>query len=414
MVAQKKSIEFATNESFPWDTFSHRLEPYEGSVVEIQSKIAQENLARKYFGKISGASFFSVSLKDVTSYHVLVEKLLGILNVLKSKKGNVVSFANRKHNTIFIACYDDDFSIEFKSKLEDSPTSDYDDDYYPSTVKENDYTDGCNFSFEIVGLDSRIQKILEEFKGKYDFLFSEKKDDKKVAVKFAYPGLRGNIEIEGRKFSSLPIEAIAENYKTSVIDQVHEMLEVVSNSQHGLVTINGPVGTGKSYLLRAILTELEKQNRRGVVCTPALKFLESAGVLIPVTSIGGKTAIILEDVGDLLVSDSSSRYLNETSNLLNFSEGLLSLLADCIVFLTFNHEIDKISDAIVRHGRCLAQIEVPLLPFEHAQKLVTTFTLTEKREYSLSEVYEMRRVAKNVTKRKTRATNTAKPLGFSR
>ena len=99
--------------------------------------------------------------------------------------------------------------------------------------------------------------------------------------------------------------------------------------------------------------------------------------------------MILEDVGEFLLEDNVSAHMDATMTLLNFSDGLQSILANTVFMLTFNSELGRISPAITRPGRCLAQIEVGKLPYLQALELVG-FAIPE-RPYTLAEVYQMRK-----------------------
>jgi hypothetical protein len=208
-----------------------------------------------------------------------------------------------------------------------------------------------------------------------------------IPVVFAWPSKNG-IDYRQQSFSRLKLQEVSENYSSDVIGSVEKLLEYARNVTHGLVVINGPVGTGKSYLIRSILSELTQ--RRAVVCIPATQFLEEAGLLTQVVANFQKSIIVLEDIGEVIAIDAAARYVDARANLLNFTEGFLSLLTDAIIIISFNYDIEKIDPAVLRPGRCLARIEINELPYEHAYKLVN-FEIP-KRKYSLAEIYEIRRV----------------------
>jgi len=97
---------------------------------------------------------------------------------------------------------------------------------------------------------------------------------------------------------------------------------------------------------------------------------------------------VLEDIGDLLAQDNVTHHLNATSNFLNLTDGLLSLLSDIVFIVSFNHDIQTINPALTRPGRCLGQIKVGKLPAEQVRDLVGFGVYGAS---TLAEVYEMRR-----------------------
>jgi len=209
-----------------------------------------------------------------------------------------------------------------------------------------------------------------------------------VPVTFAFPGGMKGPEYHTHSFEGLSLLDVEQNYSVGVIKVVRAFLDYAGEITHGIVLVSGPVGTGKSYLIRSILTEMKQ--RRAIICTPPTTFLIQAGLLAQVVANFRKSTIVLEDVGEVIAADAASIYMDARSNLLNFSEGFLSLLTDSVIVISFNYEIDKIDPAILRPGRCLANINVGELSYEHAQKLVS-FKIPN-RSYTLADVYELNRV----------------------
>ncbi len=229
--------------------------------------------------------------------------------------------------------------------------------------------------------------------------------DDLVPISFAMPSAHGVNEIE-REFSRLPLDSIAQNYSSELIPQVRRVLTIMEEVRNGILILHGPPGTGKSYLIRAILSEL-KGIRYPVVCTPPDHFLTNMTNLTEAATLGTdryypefegdddrpskerSTVVVLEDIGELLAMDNVSTRVNETSNLLNFTDGMMAMLANAIFLVSFNHDIGKISPALTRPGRCIGQLMVGNLSFEQARGLVDDVHALPKRPYTLAEVYHI-------------------------
>ena len=184
----------------------------------------------------------------------------------------------------------------------------------------------------------------------------------------------------------MPLDSIADNYTPDVVEKTRVLIEKLRTSKHGLVIINGPVGTGKTWLIRSILSEV--RDRRGIICTPPLGFLEQAGALNNAISGFERPLVILEDLGDMATKDAVTFHINQMSNLLNLTDGLLSMLSQAVFVLTFNYGVGEISEALTRPGRCLGHIEIGKLSRTQAEERTGVRPLKQS-SYSLAEVYEI-------------------------
>ena len=98
-------------------------------------------------------------------------------------------------------------------------------------------------------------------------------------------------------------------------------------------------------------------------------------------------------------------HVDTNAVLLNLSDGLLSLLVDVVVILSFNTKMEQLNPALLRPGRCLARLEAHPLAFHQAQGLLP-FPLKAGREYSPAKVYEMLRTG-------AEAAVTRREMGFA-
>lgn len=242
-------------------------------------------------------------------------------------------------------------------------------------------------SFEIYAIiDNKFESLIRS-KGFRNWTPRRADTQKETEVIFAFPSM-GQPQYKSKTFANLPLNTISCNYSAEVIDKTRALIDYANEVEHGLVVLNGPVGTGKSYLIRSILTEINMR-RTAVICNPATTFLNDIALLQAVAVNFDRSFLVFEDIGDILTIKAYQEYIDVKSNLLNISEGFLSLLMDTIILVSFNYDIKNIDPAVIRPGRCLANINVDLLPYNHARKLVS-FDIPEK-DYSLAEIYELRK-----------------------
>ncbi|EFC79621.1 DUF5925 domain-containing protein [Parafrankia sp. EUN1f] len=76
--------------------------------------------------------------------------------------------------------------------------------------------------------------------------------------------------------------------------------------------------------------------------------------------------LVIEDCDELLRGDARSVSGQALSRLLNLTDGLVGQGREVLVALTTNEPLARLHPAIVRPGRCLAQVEVGALPHEEA------------------------------------------------
>ena len=223
-------------------------------------------------------------------------------------------------------------------------------------------------------------------------------------VAFATAPRYGGVAFTYRNYGRERLDDVSHNYSPDVVSRVRDVIGLVRAGAHGLIIISGPPGTGKTHLIRAMMTEL-RDVRRAVVCVPPLEFLSSASLLLEAASSFDRALLVFEDLGDVLSPQAPMEHVDTNAVLLNLSDGLLSLLVDVVVILSFNTGMEALNPALLRPGRCLSRLEVRPLSFHQAQGLLP-FPLKAHREYSLAEVYEMRRTG-------AEAAVTRREMGFA-
>ncbi|MEU9133468.1 DUF5925 domain-containing protein [Kitasatospora sp. NPDC048540] len=156
---------------------------------------------------------------------------------------------------------------------------------------------------------------------------------------------------------------IRENYAGTAATRFDHLTDMTPAALGGsIVLMYGPPGTGKTTALRSLARSWRSWCGFEYVLDPE-KLFSSSGYLmtaaVPTTPRDSEwSALILEDCDELLRSDAKSSTGQGMARLLNLSDGILGQGGRTLLIITTNEDVHRLHPAIVRPGRCLAQVEV--------------------------------------------------------
>ncbi len=186
------------------------------------------------------------------------------------------------------------------------------------------------------------------------------------------------------------------NYNPKMVASYEHLLTCLDSKDPcgRMVIIDGPPGTGKTYLVRSIISSVEAT----FLMVPNTLFHQLSGpnllpVLLNARGLDRPLILIIEDADRALV-DRRNGSLEALSEILNLSDGILGEMLDVRIIATTNVERINLDKAIFRAGRLCTHLFVDVLEAEQAGEIYARLTgkdLERQECNTLAEVYRLAR-----------------------
>ena len=178
---------------------------------------------------------------------------------------------------------------------------------------------------------------------------------------------------------------INENYNDDIKPVLKDIKKFLNEQKSGLILLRGQVGTGKTNLIRHLITTFPKNY---ILVTNALASHLASPEFISFMLDHKNSVFILEDCEQILMARDQN-ISSAIANILNMSDGLMSDIFNVKFICTFNADINKIDDAILRKGRCFANYEFKPLCKEKTKVLLEkqNIHIDDPRPMTLAEIF---------------------------
>ena len=189
---------------------------------------------------------------------------------------------------------------------------------------------------------------------------------------------------------------IRDNYTPRAVAQFDNVVDQFSKKEPSgrLVVIHGPAGTGKTYMVRGLI-EACRNIRFVLVPSQMVPSMTAPGLAELLLRQRKPTCLVIEDADMLLVERMGDNMLS-ISTMLNLADGMFGTIADVRILCTTNAARLKLDSAMMRPGRLLEDIDVPMLPPQQAMSVYTRLAGGRSKSYeaqvTLAKIYEEARL----------------------
>lgn len=205
------------------------------------------------------------------------------------------------------------------------------------------------------------------------------KIENEIPYLFAFNGASDRIELMKLKFKKMNINLKA-NYNDDLpYDKITELLH---SKKSELILLNGLPGTGKTTLIKHMLSETERENLGKIIMFDynLLSNISFSGLINFLLNQKG-SIIVLEDCDKLLSKRESGN--NFMSTLLNMTDGIIGESLNIKFLCTFNSKDTQIDPALMRKGRLSLHYTFGKLCLDKTKSLCPNATSP----MTLSEIY---------------------------
>ncbi|THV37769.1 DUF5925 domain-containing protein [Glycomyces buryatensis] len=229
----------------------------------------------------------------------------------------------------------------------------------------------------------------------------EEPGDDKVDMGFWYRSARGPYR-STRSIAAPRWAEIEQNYSSGSGAALGKLMSTQAGEVAGrLVLLHGPPGTGKTTALRALAQEWGDWCQVDTVLDPEAFFADPSYLMEVIIGSemdlhlsdgesrgDGWRLMVLEDCDELIRGEAKEASGQSLARLLNLTDGLLGQGREIMVAITTNEPLNRLHPAVVRPGRCLAQIEVGALSAAESSDWLDGEPVST--EMTLAELYARR------------------------
>lgn len=212
----------------------------------------------------------------------------------------------------------------------------------------------------------------------------------------------GGLYLSNYKIEKINIDDLSINYGKKFIEINNTILNFINNSEKcGMILLHGSPGTGKTSYIKYLLGKIK--SKKIIYFPPYLSDIMTSPEFLPFIVENKNSVLVIEDAEKVIMSREDAVQSEGISNLLNISDGILGECVKCKVICTFNTDVQKIDNALLRKGRLVAKHKFESLSTDESKILVKHLNLDEsivKGPMTLAEIYNYKDNNFNVEEQK--------------
>jgi hypothetical protein len=188
-------------------------------------------------------------------------------------------------------------------------------------------------------------------------------------------------------FDELVLDDLYDEAYPSLCEPVARFVDRYLAASETVLVLQGSPGTGKTRLVRAILSEISKRkdDSARVLYTADRKALESDEIFVEFIT-GSHDAFVIEDADHLLLARSNGNH--DLHRFLAIADGVVRAQGRKIIFTTNLANVSDIDEALLRPGRCFANVRTRNLTRAEAAALLQRMSQSGACGAALDEVFQ--------------------------
>lgn len=305
---------------------------------------------------------------------------------------NIKNIRTIVEKNISIKYFSDDEFIEILENFLDKEIYYDGDDFIfieEDTIFKVEYSTRKKYLDVTVNIYSTTYKVAKQWSNKFeDYLSQYKVDIASFSVDWKYKG--------GSYTTTEYIDDIIHNEAYPVIKDIDKFVGDYIQSDEPILILRGKTGSGKTRLIRSILRDMShtKDDYESISVSYTMddNLLMSDGFFVNFLN-SRYDVLVLEDLDEYLRSRKEGN--NTMSKLLTVSDGIVQTVDKKIIISTNLNTVGEFDEALLRSGRCFANVRFRELSWHEAVKLIhkldPDFDIDniEVGDYSVSDIYEL-------------------------